>query len=522
MFFYLCVRFRYTIEKMEILGIDFHAWITIFLIVGMFATMLMTKLPADVVFLSVMALLLVTGCLPVEEALSGFSSSTVIVIGALFVVVAGLEATGVLQWVVRHLLGEPSSYLKAILRLMLPVALLSSVLSNTTVVALFIKVVKMWAKKIGVAPSKLLIPLSYAAGMGGVCTLIGTPPNLIISSFYADTVGKPLGIFSTTLPGLFCLAVGVATIIVLQKLLPSRKSPEEQLGIHDTATTELKVTADNHLIGQSFEECHLLEQSKDCQLLGVVHFDGEVERLSEKDTGKTHYVMGGDTLVFVGNEESVQKIGRHYDFHYDTTYSESEPRQGFRSIVSTALMFSLVILSAFDVLPLLNCCFIAALLMLLTRCCTVQQAKNAISWDVLMVFACSVTLGKAIDNTGLAQLLADNMVNFCGTNALLALIIIATLGTFLTEFISNTACGAIMAPVAISIATQMGVSPLPFCMALAISVSSSFATPIGSPTHLMVYVPGGYRFIDFVKIGLPMNFVILAANIFITLLLFPF
>lgn len=506
---------------MEFLALDWHVWMVIVLVIGMFATMLLSTIPADIVFLSVMSLLVVTGCLEPEAALSGFSSSTVIVVGTLFVVVAGLDATGVLQWIVKHLLGQPKHYWVAILRLMLPVALLSALLSNTTVVALFIKVVKIWAEKLKVAPSKLLIPLSYAAGMGGVCTLIGTPPNLIVSSFYADTTCQQLGIFSTTLPGLFCLAVGVATIIILQKLLPTRKSPDEALGTLSSSTTELKVTADSHLPGQTLRDVQLMDKCQHSQLIGILHFDGEVEQITTATSLDDVFLMGGDTLIFTGDKREVLEIGRKMGMKCDAIDEGIEAKQGFRTLLSSLIMIGMVLLSAFNVLPLLNCCFIAALLMLLTRCCNIRQAKQAINWDVLMVFACSVTLGKAIDSTGLAQMLADNMANICGSNAILALVIVCFLGTFLTEFVSNTACGAIMAPVAINIATTMGVNPLTFCMGLMISVSSSFATPIGSPTHLMVYMPGGYRFSDFVRIGLPMNFIILAANIFITLLLFP-
>lgn len=506
---------------MEILGLDWHVWMVIVLIVGMFATMLKTSIPADVVFLSVMALLTITGCLKTEDALSGFSSTTVVIVGALFVVVAGLDATGVLHWVVKHLLGQPKTYWMAILRLMLPVAVLSALLSNTTVVALFIKVVKMWAEKLKIAPSKLLIPLSYAAGMGGVCTLIGTPPNLIVSSFYADSTGEQLSIFATTLPGLFCLAVGVTAIILMQKLLPSRKSPDDQLGTSASAAYELKVSATSNLPGQTLADIHLKEQMYAARLIGLVHFDGEVEQITDDTDYDTVFLMGGDTLIFTGNRNEVLAIGRNLHMDCDIMDREPEQQQGFRTLLSSMIMLGMVLLSAFDVLPLLQCCFIASLLMLITRCCSIQQAKKAINWDVIMVFACSVTLGKAIDSTGLAQILASNTADFCGSNALMALIILCFLGTFLTEFVSNTACGAILAPVAINIAMTMGVNPLTFCMGLMISVSSSFATPIGSPTHLMVYVPGGYHFSDFLRIGLPMNFIILAANIFITLLLFP-
>lgn len=167
-------------EDIVILGLNLGAWITVVTVLAMFLTLLFTKLREDVVFLGVIAILLLTGVLDTKEALSGFSSGSVVLIGVHFAVLAGLVHTGVLQWIMRYLLGTPKNYSIAIVRLMLPVAALSSVLSNSTVVALFVGIVKMWAKKLHISPSKLLIPLSYASGMGGVCTLISTPPNLLV------------------------------------------------------------------------------------------------------------------------------------------------------------------------------------------------------------------------------------------------------------------------------------------------------------------------------------------------------
>lgn len=509
---------------MEILGLDWHAWLTILLIFAMFLTLMKTKIPADVVFLSIIALLVLLGCLPAEEALSGFSSTTVVVVGALYVVVTGLDATGVLKWIAKNLLGVPSSYGKAVVRLMLPVATLSAFMTNTTVVALFIKVVKQWAEKLNIAPSKLLIPLSYAAGMGGVCTLIGTAPNLIISGFYTDATGEQLGMFSTTAVGVTCLFVGVMTIILLQKLLPVRKSPEEELtGKLDSAVDYLVVSKDSHLPGQTLGDIDLMNTLKQSRLLGIVHYDGEIEHIDQmtKEEAEEVFLLGGDTLLLTGNREEVVALSKRYGMNYASTSMEEETKGGAYTLISALIMTGMVLLSAFNILPLLHCTFIAALLILLTRCCSTKQAKKNINWDVLMIFASSIAIGKAIDHTGLAQIFADNMAAVCGSNALIAFIILCVAGTFLTEFVSNTACGAILAPVAIKLALTMGVNPLTFCMGLMISVSSSFATPIGSPTHLMVYIPGGYRFTDFMRIGLPMNFIILAANIIATLIFFP-
>ena len=302
-------------ESIVFWGFNLHAWITIATVLTMFTILLFTKLRADLVFMGAVGILFVTGVLDAREAFSGFSSGSVVVIGVLFVVVAGLTYTGVLQWIVKHLLGQPNSYGKAVVRLMLPVAALSSFLSNTTVVTLFVSIVKMWSKKLGISPSKLLIPLSYASGMGGVCTLIGTPPNLIISGLYAEQTGVTMNVLATTIPGLFCLAVGVLSIIAMRRLLPDRKAPEA----------------------------------------------------SDEDT----------------------------------------------------------------------------------------------------------------------------------------------------------AAGAMSFPIMYEAAEKLGYEPYPFLIALMISVSSSFATPIGSPTHMLVYGPGGYRFSDFMRVGLLMNLIILAANIFIVNIVYP-
>lgn len=501
-----------------------QAWVTIAVIIGMFTMLIKTKIPTDLVFLGAMAVLMLTGCLHEKDAISGFSSESVVVVGALFVVIAGLDATGVLHWVVNNLLGQPSSYTKAMLRLMLPVALFSAFLSNTTVVALFINVVKMWAKKLKVSPSKLLIPLSYASCLGGVCTLIGTPPNLIISGFYADHIAEfganaaRMNVFSTTLPGLFCLLVGIITLIVMQKLLPERVSPEDKVSDGNTIIN-LKVSSRSHLVGQTLKESNLWQEingsSRPCELLGIMRFDGEVV----KDVKADEFLMGHDTLVFSGDNKHIIRLAKRYGLQ--GAMIDKEIKTSYKTALSSLIMIGMIILSALDIMSLLESAFLAGLLMFITRCCNAEQIHKAINWDVLMVFAASVCLGKAIDHTGLAQLLCDNLVSICGSNALLALCIMGLFGTFLTEFISNTACGAMLAPIAIKLAYTMDANPVTFCLVLMIACSSSFATPIGSPTHLLVYIPGGYRFSDFARIGLPMNIIILIANIFICCMIYP-
>lgn len=587
------------------LGFDLHAWITIVTVFVMFSTLLLTKLRTDLVFLCAIAILFVTGVLDAKEAFSGFSSTSVVVVGVLFIVVTGLTYTGVLQWIVKHLLGQPDSYSKAVVRLMLPVAALSSFLSNTTVVSLFVRIVKMWSHKLGVSPSKLLIPLSYASGMGGVCTLIGTPPNLIISGLYADNTGQSMNIFATAVPGLFCLFVGVLSVIAMRRMLPVRKAPESAFESTSEYTVELQVPSDNPYIGQTLGEAGLYTV-KGGSLLEVYHFDEVPSPVNENE-----YILGGDHLVYAGQIDEILELvethglvsANHHVFSLNeidhnrqlrtayvtfgspligTTISKSDferknnmtlvavarrgmrisdpPRQvvlragdtllldcpphmnmdtdrlvsqlhffdneqlpniGPKTLISSFIMLAMVVLSALGVMPLLHCAFLAAGAMLIFRCCTPEQAMKSINGEILMVFAGSVVLGLALQKTGVAERLAFGILDICGTNPIVVMASICLVGTFITEFISNTAAGAMFFPIMYQAAEHLGYEPYPFLIALMISVSSSFATPIGSPTHMLVYGPGGYRFSDFMRIGLPMNFIILAANIFIVNIVYP-
>ena len=595
-------------ESIVFLGLGLNAWLTIAMIIGLFCTMAFTKLPAEFAFLGAMAFLSVTGILSADKVLAGFSSSSVVIVGILFVVIAGLVHSGVIHWMVKQVLGTPSSYTKALVRLMLPVAAFSSILSNTTVVALFIKVVKIWSKKLNIAPSKLLIPLSYASCLGGICTLIGTPPNLIISGMlHQNCPDITLGLFSTTIPGLFCLAVGILIMVTMHKMLPVRKSPDEALGTTSDYTVEFIVPTACESVGKSVADAGVKDFAGG-RLFEIIRFDKEVISPVPSD----EFIMGGDRLVFSGQIDSILELRKSHGFtaapqhvfslddeeknrqlytanvkrssrlignamegtdfeernntvlvaivregerindnprsvklqfgdmlllecpksqgatfkkavENDLHFFDSEdiPNVGKKTALSAGIMVAMILLSSFNVMTLLQSCFLAAFAMIITRCCTTEQAWKSISWDVLMIFAGSVCIGTAIAETGIANALADGILGVCGTNPIVALTCICLVGTFVTEFISNTAAAAIFYPIAYQTATTLEANPITFCIALMIAVSSSFATPIGSPTHMLVYGEGGYRFTDFTKIGIVMNIAILAANIFIVTMVFP-
>lgn len=590
---------------MLILGLSAAAWFVMFVVLLVFVLQICTKLPSDFVFLGGMALLLVSGVIPAQSVLGGFSSSTVILIGVLFVVISGLVHTGFLQWVVRYCLGSPKNYRWAIVRLMVPVAALSSFLNNTAVVALFTGVVRLWAKKLGIAPSKLLIPLSYASGMGGICTLIGTPPNLLISGFYTQETGISLSLFTPTLVGLFCLFVGVLSTIAMSRLIPVRQSPEDALQGTDTYTVELMVPTMSSVVGKTLKEAGLY-QVDGGHLVEIIRLDKEVVTTIDED----EFIFGGDRLIFSGNVEKILALRETYQLvnatHHIFSLDEVEENRrlqmvtvGFRSSLigscmcdntfeednhlvlvaiaregevvegsprevklkagdtlllecpkrfnvkqasnydlmemasdnlykpdkrtfySAMIMIAMVVISSLGYLTLLQAAFMAAFAMIICRFCTIEQARDSIDWRLLMIFAGSISLGTAIQETGIAEWISQGILTLCNGSPYIALASMCLVATFITEFTSNTATAAIFFPITYQTAINMDVNPLTFCVALMIAVSSSFATPIGSPTHMIVYGPGGYRFADFARIGIPMNFIILIANLFITLLLFP-
>ena len=587
------------------LGLSLAAWFVVLVALLVFVLQICTKLPSDFVFLGGMGLLLLGGVIPAAAILEGFSSSTVVLIGVLYVVICGLVHTGFLQWIVRYCLGSPKTYRKALTRLMFPVAILSSFLNNTAVVALFIGVVRLWAKRMKVAPSKLLIPLSYASGMGGICTLIGSAPNLLISGFYTKETGVALSIFTPTLVGLFCLVVGILSVIALSKLLPERQSPEDALSGTGDYTIELMVPTMSSLVGMTIKEAGL-DKVDGGHLVEIIRVDHEVVTAVDDE----EFIFGGDRLIFSGDIEKILLLrdkhqlvnATHHVFSLDevesnrklrmvtvgykssfigssmcdTSFEEDNnlvlvaiaregevmkgsPREvemkagdtlllecshhfkadshskynllemddtslykpDMRTLYSSLIMIAMVVVSTLGYLTLLQAAFLAAFAMLACRFCTIDQARESIDWSLLMIFAGSISLGTAIQETGIAEALSQSILVLCDGNALVALAGICLVATFITEVTSNTATAAIFFPIAYQTAVDLSVNPLTFCIGLMVAVSSSFATPLGSPTHMMVYGPGGYRFSDFVRIGIPMNIIIWIANLVITLLLFP-
>ena len=586
-------------------GLSTDAWITIATVITIIAVMLLTKVRTDAVMLIAISVLFVTGVLDAKEMCSGFSAGTVVVTGVLAVVMAGLRYTGVLQWMLKHIFGLPDRYTTALLRMMVPVSMLSAFVSNTMLTILFGNVVKRWARKLNTVPSKLYLPMVYAVQMGGVCTLIGTSTNIVVADLYENATGKTMNMFSILVPGALCLVVGIVFIVAVRRWLPERKSPEEAFEAAFDYTVELLVPSDNPNICKTLGEAGLFHV-KGGNLIAIRHFDHDPSVLSEDE-----FVMGGDRLVYAGQIDeilelkethnlvvsdhhirSMNEINNNYELRvaFVNFYSkligktiggstlerdnnmvlvavarrgkriEAAPREvelqagdtllfecprktntyaehlasmlqfsdfhevvkiGPNTIISSLIMTVMMILTAMNVVSLLYGTVLAALSMLLFRCCTINQAMDSISWRALMSLAGSIVLGMAIAKTGIAQKIAFAVISMVGTQPILVMLGVCLAAMLITQLVENVAVTAMFFPIMYQAAVQVGYEPAPFLLALMIAANASYSTPIAASPNMLVYGPGGYRFSDYMRIGIPLTVIVTITGVAAVILAYP-
>ena len=319
---------------MIVLGLSLKAWVTIIAILSIFVVMTRSHVPAEVAFLGALTVLLVTGVVTEEEGMAGFGSEPVVVHAAFFVVIAGLMQSGVLYWLTRHGLGDPSSYRRAIIKLMLPVGVLSAMLNGVNVVAMFIDAVKIWARRLEIAPSRLLLPLSYAATLGGTCTLLGNSSNLVIAGLYMEKTGHSLSLFQPLVPGLVITFVGVILVVMLRRFIPERESPEQSFETTSDYTVELLVPTDNQAVGLTVGEAGL-QQVKGGSLIEIVRFDKEIIMPVPDD----EFILGGDRLIYAGQINEILDLKRSHGFvaadHHVYNISEIDSDRKLRTAYVT-------------------------------------------------------------------------------------------------------------------------------------------------------------------------------------------
>ncbi|MEM8805729.1 MAG: SLC13 family permease [Cyanobacteria bacterium P01_G01_bin.38] len=589
--------------------LTWQGWLTIAITAAAFLMNALTSLPAEVVFLGGVGVLFLSGVVDEASALSGFSNAGMITVGVLYIVVSGLQQTGALGWISQHVLGLPKSPGRAMLRLMFPVLGLSAFLNNTPVVAMFIPVVSDWCRKLRISPSKLMIPLSYSAIFGGICTLIGTSTNLVVNGLLISEAGLPgMRVFDIALVGVPCAIVGIVYLCLVGRwLLPKRKAAISYGDDIRQYTVEMIVVSDSPLAGKTVEQAGLrhlpglylaeivrgvqvipavspketlrehdqlvfvgvidsildlhrlrgLQPATDqvfklntprservlveavvsntCALVGKTIREGQfrtrynavvlaVARNGERLRGKIGDISlrPGDTLLIEANSSFFERQRVSQDFYLVSSIPDSEPLRHEKAPVALVMLLIMVVLAAFGVLNMLQAGVLAAIGMLAAGCCSPTRAMRSIEWSVLLVIAAALGMGKAMETSGAAGAIATTLVDLAGSNPWLALVVVYCCTMLLTETITNNAAAALMFPIAMSLSSTLGVNLMPFAVAIMLAASASFATPIGYQTNLMVYGPGGYRFTDFTKVGLPLSLLMCLVTVTLTPFFFPF
>lgn len=570
---------------------DWQAVLTLFTLVGVLGTLAFTRVAADLTLMTALAFLLLTGVLGPVEALVGFANPGVITIATLYVVAAGLKETGAVQWIARMLLGHPKSQRGAQVRMIAPTGILSAFMNNTAVVAMFIPAIQDWAQRLGIPASKLLLPLSYAAILGGTCTLIGTSTNLVVDGMLQSTLGINLGLFELAWVGIPLLVIGGAFLVLFgHRLLPDRGGISEELDLVREYGVEMELVAPGPLVGKTVAEAglralsygYLTEIDRGGRLITVVdpdrtlqggdrlYFVGAPECASElrriqglkPANGNVHklevenhqrclveVVLGpeftalgktvrdsrfrtrfnavilsvsregkrvpgklgditfrmGDTLLLEASEQFVEQYRFRRDFLLVSALNDSTPPDFHKAPRALGILAVMVLLSASGLLSILEAAFLAAGAMVVTGCITASRARRSVDLPVLVVISASFALGNAMTVTGAAEWVAGSLLSFGPLTPWLALALVYLLTALFTELITNNAAAVLMFPIAMAVSEQLGVSVIPFAIAVMFAASASFITPLGYQTNLMVYGPGRYQFMDYVRIGTPLS-----------------
>ncbi len=432
---------------------------TIVVIVAMVAALAAGLLRPGIILFSAVVLFLCAGILTPREMVEGFSNKGMLTVALLFLVSAGVRQAGVLTLAVGRLLPmRRTTLLRAQLRLLPAVAAMSAFLNNTPVVVILAPIVRRWAERVQLPPSKLLIPLSYVTILGGVCTLIGTSTNLVVHGMMIDAGYEGFTMFELGQVGVFIALAGMAYLLLFSRLLlPARRPPE---GIALPTTSADDDAADTLTAGAASRRTRWLAWA----LLALL-------------------IIGAT----VGELPAVRALVPQ--FRFDMFF--------FAALVAVVMAWT----GVYDA----------------------KQYTRYISWDILITIACAFAISRALINSGVADGVARTLIHLSHSyspHVLLAILFIIT--NIFTELITNNAAAALTFPLALSLATQLGVSPMPFFVVVCIAASASFATPIGYQTNLIVQSEGNYRFTDFTRVGLPLSVIIFIISVILIPLIWPF
>jgi di/tricarboxylate transporter len=587
--------------------VSWEAWVVLAAAMVAFLSMVRGWASAEVSLAVALTALTLLGVLAPGQVLSGFGNEQLHTVALLFVAAAALRSAGSLGLLTAGLLTPTKSVARAVVRLTLPVALLSGVLNNTPIVAMLIPEVRAWARRTGLAPSRLLIPLSYAAIVGGLITIIGTSTNLVVNGLVTKAGRQPVGFLEIGRVGLPLTIVTLVFLAVSARwLLPDRPDVEAAFSNPQTFTTEIVVEAGSPYAGRRLADIRV----QDLPPLAPVEIErgGQVIPAPRPD----HVLQAGDRLVFAGPvaallalrsrpglvlardhaflRDSPQRqlvellvsprcplIGRRVgdgtfrqrynaaviavarhgervenarladwelragdillvevgadfferhranpDFYLVTPHASAPVVSPVRAWLGLAVLAGMVSAAALGWLTMFKAALLAVTVLFLARLLTRDLARQALDVRVLLTIALSFGLGTALEVSGAAAGLASLVGGFGVGRPWLALAVVYAATVTITEMITNNAAAALMIPVALATADRLGVSYIPFTIVVMVAASASFVTPIGYTTNLMVYGPGGYRFTDFARAGIPLAVLTAVVTLTLTPIFWPF
>lgn len=575
-------------------------------IVVMFIGFVWEVFPPDVIAMAVVGIFLATGLLETQAFVGVFANGAPIAIGALFILSGALLRTGALERVSQlAMAGAQTSPIRTLAALTVFVLFGSAFLNNTPIVMIMIPLALQFAKASTWPASRLLMPLSFAAILGGGCTLIGTSTNLLVDSVAQENGMAPFSIFEISSVGIGVALCGIAfTALTARILLPNRKTLAEMTGEarKQAFLTEVLIPADSPLVGSVLREASVFQRS-DGKVIDVLRGEvslrrvladvtlqsgdrvvlrttvqdlmdmredgltvGGTSKVSSTDSVTMEVLIGpssrlvgriigklrlrrrygvyplavhrrgraiapqleavrlsvGDTLLVEGPRESIARLIEDAELIDLTRDTKTIPLRRSLAPIAIATMIGVVLLAASGLMPIAGAAILGVAVILVTRVMDPDEAFSHIEGRLLALIVAMLAIGATLQSTGAVQLIVDAIAPvLADVSPLMALAAIFVVTTILTEMVTNNAVAVVITPIAITLAQQLGLDPRAFVVAVMVAANASFATPIGYQTNMLVYAPGGYRFTDYLLIGVPMKLVTGIAAVFLISWLWP-